>query len=59
MQPVLQSLRSPRSSAVLVVAVSVPAAYAIVRYEFRGKRLVLMLMMSPVLVPVIVLALGM
>ena len=59
MQPVLQSLKIASIVCILVVAVSVPAAYAIVRYEFRGKRLVLMLMMSPVLIPVIVLALGM
>jgi putative spermidine/putrescine transport system permease protein len=59
MQPVLQSLKIASIVCVLVTAVSVPAAYAMVRYEFPGKRLVTILMMSPVLVPVIVLALGM
>jgi putative spermidine/putrescine transport system permease protein len=57
--PVLQSLKIAAIVCVLVSAVAVPAAYALVRYEFRGKRLVMLLMMSPVLVPVIVLALGM
>ena len=59
MQPVLQSLKIASIVCVLVTTVSVPAAYAMVRYEFPGKRLVTILMMSPVLVPVIVLALGM
>jgi putative spermidine/putrescine transport system permease protein len=59
MQPVLQSLEIATIVCLLVTALAVPAAYALVRYEFPGKRLVMMLMMSPVLVPVIVLALGM
>jgi len=59
MQPVLQSLKIASIVCVVVTAVAVPAAYAIVRFEFPGKRLAMMLMMSPVLVPVIVLALGM
>jgi putative spermidine/putrescine transport system permease protein len=59
MQPVLQSLKIASLVCVLVTAVAVPAAYALVRFEFPGKRLVMMLMMSPVLIPVIVLALGM
>jgi putative spermidine/putrescine transport system permease protein len=59
MQPVVQSLEIAMLVCVVVTAVAVPAAYALVRFEFPGKRLVMMLMMSPVLVPVIVLALGM
>jgi len=59
MQPVLQSLKIASLVCVFVTAVAVPAAYAVVRFEFPGKRLVMMLMMSPVLIPVIVLALGM
>lgn len=59
MQPVLQSLKIAALVCVLVTAVAVPAAYALVRFEFPGKRLAMMLMMSPALVPVIVLALGM
>lgn len=59
MHPVLQSLKIAALVCVFVTAVAVPAAYAFVRFEFPGKRLAMMLMMSPVLVPVIVLALGM
>jgi putative spermidine/putrescine transport system permease protein len=59
MNPVLQSLKIASIVCVLVTAIAVPAAYALVRFEFPGKRLVMMLMMSPVLIPVIVLALGM
>lgn len=59
LHPVLQSLKIAALVCVLVTAVAVPAAYALVRFEFPGKRLAMMLMMSPVLIPVIVLALGM
>ena len=59
MNPVLQSLKIAAIVCVLVTAIAVPAAYALVRFEFPGKRLAMMLMMSPVMIPVIVLALGM
>jgi putative spermidine/putrescine transport system permease protein len=59
MAPVLQSLKIAGITCVIVIVAAVPAAYALVRFEFPGKRLVMILMMSPVLVPVIVLALGM
>jgi putative spermidine/putrescine transport system permease protein len=59
MAPVVQSLKIASITCVVVIIASVPAAYALVRYEFPGKRIVMMLMMSPVLIPVIVLALGM
>ena len=59
MAPVLQSLKVASITCVLVVLAAVPAAYGLVRFEFPGKKLVMLLMMSPVLVPVIVLALGM
>ena len=59
MAPVVQSLKIAGLTCIVVVLAAVPAAYALVRFEFPGKRLVMMLMMSPVLVPVIVLALGM
>jgi putative spermidine/putrescine transport system permease protein len=59
MQPALQSLKIAAIVCVVVTAIAVPAAYALVRFEFPGKRLAMMLMMSPVLIPVIVLALGM
>jgi len=59
MAPVFQSLKIASITCVVVIVASVPAAYALVRFEFPGKRVVMMLMMSPVLIPVIVLALGM
>lgn len=59
MGPVAQSLKIASLTCIVVTAVAVPAAYALVRFEFPGKRIATMLMMSPVLVPVIVLALGM
>jgi len=57
--PVLQSLEIASIVCVLVSVVAVPAAYALVRFDFPGKQLATGLMMSPVLIPVIVLALGM
>jgi len=59
MAPVLQSLKIASITCVVVIVAAVPAAYALVRFEFPGKRAVMMLMMAPALVPVIVLALGM
>ena len=59
MSPVIQSLKIASITCIVVMLVAVPAAYALVRFEFPGKRLVTLLMMSPVLIPVIVLALGM
>lgn len=59
MAPVLQSLKIASITCVVVVTAALPAAYALVRFEFPGKRLAMLLMMSPVLIPVIVLALGM
>lgn len=59
MAPVLQSLKIASITCLVVIVVAVPAAYALVRFEFPGKRAVMVLMMAPALVPVIVLALGM
>jgi putative spermidine/putrescine transport system permease protein len=59
MAPVLQSLKIASITCIVVIVAAVPAAYALVRFEFPGKRLAMLLIMSPVLVPVIVLALGM
>jgi putative spermidine/putrescine transport system permease protein len=56
--PLVQSVKVALITTIVVLAVAVPAAYALVRYEFKGKRLVQMLIMSPVFVPVIVTALG-
>jgi putative spermidine/putrescine transport system permease protein len=44
---------------VIVLAMGVPAALAVSRYNFKGKQLVASLFLSPLIVPTIVLALGM
>lgn len=44
---------------VLSVAVGVPAAYALARSQFPGKRMLTGLSIAPMLVPVVVLGLGM
>jgi putative spermidine/putrescine transport system permease protein len=59
MAPVVQSLKIAAITCLVVIVAAVPAAYALVRFEFPGKRAVMALMMAPALVPVIVLALGM
>ncbi|GAB3627612.1 ABC transporter permease [Pandoraea terrae] len=56
--PILQSLKVASITMVVSLLIGVPASYGLVRYEFPGKRLVMMLLMSPILVPVIVISLG-
>ena len=54
----LQSLKVALLATVLALVTAVPAAYGIVRYEFRGKKAISLLMMSPLVIPAIVMALG-
>lgn len=42
----------------LAMAAGVPGAYALTRTKFRGKRLLVLLILSPMLVPVVVISLG-
>jgi len=56
--PILQSAKVAVLTTVAALAIGVPAAYGLVRFEFPGKSLVTLLLMSPVLVPVIVISLG-
>jgi putative spermidine/putrescine transport system permease protein len=58
MDAVVMSLKVATSAAVLAVIVGVPAAYSIVRGNYPGKRLLSLLLLSPMFVPVIVIALG-
>lgn len=58
MDPIYQSLKVAVITMVISVVLGVPAAYGLVRFEFPGKRLVMMLLMAPVLVPVIIVSLG-
>ncbi|MGV2288160.1 ABC transporter permease [Trinickia sp. YCB016] len=55
---ILQSLKVASMTTVLAALIGVPAAYGLVRFEFPGKRFVMLLIMSPILVPVIVMSLG-
>jgi putative spermidine/putrescine transport system permease protein len=52
------SFRVAISSTILALVLGVPAAYSIVRGTYPGKRYVAMFLMSPILVPIIVIALG-
>ena len=54
----LQSIIVGLLTAVLSLAVALPAAYGLARSSFRGKQLAEVLFISPMLVPVIVLGLG-
>jgi putative spermidine/putrescine transport system permease protein len=42
----------------LAMLVAVPAGYSLVRTTFPGKRLLVMLLLSPMMVPVVVISLG-
>jgi putative spermidine/putrescine transport system permease protein len=46
------------SAMVLSILIGVPTAYALVRADFRGKAAVTVIMLSPMFVPVVVIALG-
>ena len=54
----LQSLKIATASTVLTMLIAVPAAYALVRGNFPGRRMLNLFMISPILVPVVVLGLG-
>jgi putative spermidine/putrescine transport system permease protein len=58
MNPFWQSLRVAIVTTIASLVLAVPAAYASIRYEFPGKQIVMVLLMSPVVVPVIVTALA-
>lgn len=53
-----QSFVVASCTTVLALLCGVPASYVLVRGEFPGRRLVAMVLLSPMLVPVIIVALG-
>jgi len=53
-----ESLIVASVTALCAVALGVPAAYALVRGRFPGRRLLGLLLVSPILIPAIVIALG-
>ncbi len=56
--PVLNSLLIGAGTAALTLALVIPAAFALVRYEFKGRALGNLLVLLPLTVPSIVVALG-
>jgi putative spermidine/putrescine transport system permease protein len=56
--PIVQSLKVAAATMVVSMIIGVPAAYGLVRFDFPGKRFVMLLLMSPILIPVIVISLG-
>ncbi|SDV50709.1 ABC transporter permease [Chitinasiproducens palmae] len=56
--PIVQSVKVAAITMVVSLLIGVPASYGLVRFEFPGKSFVLLLLMSPILVPVIVISLG-
>jgi len=57
-QALLTSLWVASLTMVLAIAVAVPAAYALVRCEFRGKAFAMQLMSLPLVFPMVVLGLA-
>ncbi len=58
MSALWQSVVVAVATMALSLVVSVPAAYGMVRLNFPGKQVIVVLLMSPVAIPVIVTALG-
>jgi len=58
MQPLLLSIRVALMTTLASTIIAVPAAYAIVRFSFIGKNLLIGLIMSPLIIPSVVFALG-
>ena len=54
----LNSLLISLAVVVLTIIISIPAAKAIALYEFRGKKLVELLILSPIIIPMIAVAMG-
>lgn len=57
-QPLFLSLKVAICTTIVALAIAVPAAYGVVRFNFPGKKLLLGLIMSPLIVPSVVFALG-
>lgn len=55
---ILQSAMVAALTTVGATLIGMPAAYGLARFTFPGKRLVLLLLMTPMVVPIIVIALG-
>jgi putative spermidine/putrescine transport system permease protein len=58
LQPLAQSFRVAGAATLVALFLGVPAAYGLTRTEFRGKSVAYVFLLSPMLIPVIALALG-
>jgi putative spermidine/putrescine transport system permease protein len=58
MDPLIQSVKVAVLSTAIVLILGVPAAYGISRYDFLGKKLIAGAMLSSLIIPTIVTALG-
>lgn len=54
----LRSLKIALMATALAMVIGVPGAYALARTDFPGKRALATLLLSPILVPIVVIALG-
>lgn len=58
LDPLLQSLKVALAATALAMLAGLPAGYWIARHEFVGKTLIVGVIMSPLIIPTIVTALG-
>jgi putative spermidine/putrescine transport system permease protein len=58
MEATWMSFRVAAGATIVSLVLGVPAAYSIVRGNYPGKKYVTMLLLSPILIPIIVIALG-
>jgi len=58
LRPLSESLKVALASTAMAIVAGVPAGYWIARHEFMGKELISAVIMSPLIVPHIVFALG-
>ncbi len=57
-QPLFLSIRVALMTTIISTVIAVPTAYALVRFSFPGKKLLMGLVMSPLVIPSVVFALG-
>ncbi|RWR26972.1 ABC transporter permease [Sinirhodobacter populi] len=57
-QPLFLSFRVAVVTTIIATTIAIPTAYAVVRYEFFGKKLLIGLITSPLVIPSVVFALG-
>ena len=57
-QPLFLSVRVALMTTLIATVIAVPAAYALVRFKFPGQKAIVGLIMSPLVIPSVVFALG-